>query len=93
MKGLIANITKSILQYETSRRWQRRFNADMISRVSHLNLRRQARTLAKLVDALEKEKDDLQESLVRACALNEDYADEIDRLLRTDGSQGSVVGP
>jgi chromosome segregation ATPase len=80
MKGLINNLVESILRYETSKRWQRRFNRDMISRVSHLNLRREARTLAKLVTGLEKEIEEFQENQSTLIRRTQSLEDEIDRL-------------
>jgi uncharacterized protein YlxW (UPF0749 family) len=80
MKGLIKNLVESILRHETSKRWQRRYQKDMISRVSHLNLRREARTLAKLVTGLEKQIEELHENQTTILTRGERLEDEIDRL-------------
>jgi uncharacterized protein YlxW (UPF0749 family) len=88
MKGLISNLVRNILTYETSKRYQRRYRRHMISRASHMHLRREARTLAKLVAHLEKEIEDLHTKIKRAALLNGQYQDEIDRLeaaLQGDG--------
>jgi predicted RNase H-like nuclease (RuvC/YqgF family) len=80
MKGLIQNLVESILRHETSKRWQRRFGKDMISKSSHLNLRREARTLAKLVNGMEATIDKLHEEQASLVARTQRLENEIDRL-------------
>ncbi len=89
MKGLIRNLTKGILEYQTSGKAQRQFHADRLytldhprgtKREAHFHLRRMARALAKLVDGLEKQIETLAEERDLACKRNLLLENEIDRL-------------